>query len=146
MSVSSSEVLEFNADQALFSGQLQGMVAVVHENERPLRGLAGLLDWRFHGAISRIIKAEALTGNTGECAYIPVVHANKTYHLILAGGGIAPAPGKRTRPTNETLRILRKNIASAGISRIGISLSDFGNISAEHLAKHFKDVPHWIVQ
>lgn len=38
----------------------------VAEDERPLTGLAGLLDWRLAGALTRLVLGGALTGSAGE--------------------------------------------------------------------------------
>jgi len=64
--------LEMDADLALFGDQIQGVVVLCYENERPLQGLAGLLDWRFRGELSRAIQRGVLTGKSGECVYLPI--------------------------------------------------------------------------
>jgi hypothetical protein len=151
------DLIEHAPEQALFSSlpaSLNGLVATFHTNERPLQGLAGLLDWHFHGAISSYLRAGAMSGEVGECAYLPLslpvkdAHGQpgRLFHIILAGGGSSAAPGKRQEPDESTYTSLRKNILSLKIERLGISQSDFGNVSRETLAKHFKEVPLWIVR
>lgn len=44
----------------------------VFEDERPLRGLAGLLDWRLAGRLSRLAKETFLRGDAGEVLALPV--------------------------------------------------------------------------
>lgn len=152
------DLVELAPEHALFSS-LDGIVAIFHTNERPLQGLAGLLDWHFHGAISSYLRAGAMSGELGECAYLPLslpVHApsfkdpqgkpTRTFHVLLAGGGSSPAPGKRQELDEQTYTVLKKNILSLKIPRLGISQSDFGNASRESLARHFKEVPLWIVR
>src|SRR3954465_8128541 len=89
--------LDLEAEPALFSVEtpLTGMVASFHENERPLQGLAGLLDWRLDGEISRFLRAGGLSGRPGECAYLPVTHAGRTLHVVLVGAGRSHLPGER---------------------------------------------------
>lgn len=41
------------------------------EDERPLRGMAGLLDWRLAARITRHIEGGALTGELGEIVLLP---------------------------------------------------------------------------
>lgn len=43
----------------------------VFVDDRPLRGAAGLLDWRLAGRISRLIKAGRFSGVTGEALLLP---------------------------------------------------------------------------
>ena len=128
-----------DADLALFNGQIQGLVATFRSGERPLTGLAGLLDWRFQGAISQCLKQGALTGNEGECVYFPVTRRGTTYHLILAGIG-SQAKGAGPLPA-ETLRVLKKNLASLKIANIGFSRSDLGGVSDDYFSKNLKGIP-----
>ncbi len=139
------ELVEQAPEHALFSA-LDGMVATFYTNERPLQGLAGLLDWHFHGAISTYLRAGAMSGEAGECAYLPLTLAGRVFHVLLAGGGASPAPGKRQEPDAETYTALKKNILSLKIPRLGISQSDFGNASRDSITRHFKEVPLWIVR
>jgi len=146
------DLVDLAPEQALFSS-LDGIVATFHTNERPLQGLSGLLDWYFHGAISAYLRAGAMSGEAGECAYLPLSlpvkdsqgKPGRVFHVLLAGGGSSPAPGKRQEPDEKTYATLRKNILSLKIPRLGISQTDFGNASRDTLARHFKEVPLWIV-
>lgn len=150
------DLIELAPEQALFSSTdpLDGFVATFHTNERPLQGLAGVLDWHFHGAISNYLRAGAMSGEAGECAYLPLSlpvkdaegKPGRLFHIILAGAGASSAPGKRQELDSKTYTTLSKNIQSLKIARLGISQSDFGNASRESLAQHFKEVPLWIVR
>jgi len=147
------ELADLAPEHALFSS-LDGMVATFHTNERPLQGLAGLLDWHFHGAISSYLRAGAMSGKAGECAYLPLHlpvsgardKPGRVFHILLAGGGASSSPGKRQELDEQTYTTVKKNILSLKIPRLGISQSDFGNASRESLARHFKEVPLWIVR
>jgi hypothetical protein len=153
------DLIELAPEQALFGspgshGALDGFVATFHTNERPLQGLAGILDWHFHGAISNFLRAGAMSGEVGECAYLPLslpvkdAHGKpgRVFHIILAGAGASASPGKRQELDDKTYTALKKNILSLKIERLGVSRSDFGNATREFLAKHFKEVPLWIVR
>ena len=115
-----------NADEALFTRKVEGLVAACYENERPLHGLAGLLDWRFDGAISDCIRAGAISGKAGECVYFPIQRAGALYHLILVGAGTTSAPGKREGLPAATVRALRKNLDTLKIAEFGLSRQDLG--------------------
>jgi hypothetical protein len=43
----------------------------VAEDERPLKGAAGYLDWRLCGALSHILIDRFFTGSPGDCLLIP---------------------------------------------------------------------------
>jgi len=137
--------LEMDADRALFYGKIQGLVVAFHENERPLGGLIGLLDWRFHGAISYCVRAGAISGKSGECTYMPFERNGRVYHIFLAGAGPLPASGKRAVLPEPILKNLAKNIAALRLQDIGVSSSDFGGLSEDTLTKQLKGVPLWIV-
>lgn len=133
-------------DLALFEGKIEGIVAACYANERPLRGLAGLLDWRFGGLISDCIRRGVITGAVGECVYLPVKKRQKSYHLFLIGCGHTPAPGRRDGVPEQALAKLSTNLSAMRFSPIGISQQDFGGETKDFFNKHFKGVPVWIVQ
>ncbi len=138
-------MLELDGDRALFEGKIQGIVATCYVDERPLRGLAGLLDWRFQGLISRCLRAGAITGRAGECAYVPVTRHGNTFHVFIVGAGHLPDSGKRQPIPAETLIPLRKNLSSLRIGSIGFSKSDFGNPGEEYFNRHFKGITFSVV-
>ena len=142
----SSLQTEMNPDRALFEGKIEGIVATCYANERPLRGLAGLLDWRFGGMISDCIRKGIITGAVGECVYLPVKKRQKSYHLFLVGCGHTPSPGMRKGVPEQALEKLRTNLSSIQLNPIGISQQDFGGEDKEYFNRNFKGVPVWIVQ
>jgi hypothetical protein len=144
MSKSQNYLLEVDAERALFEGKVHGLAVAFYQNERPPRGLSGVLDWYFQGAISQYIRSGAISGKIGECTYFPCHRNGSTYHIILAGAGIASRPGKRDPLPEDTFKTLHKNLASLGIEKIGISKSDFGNIPPDSLVRQLKGVPLWI--
>jgi len=139
------EHLEMDADPALFAGRLHGVVATFYENERPLQGLAGLLDWRFQGALSAYLRQGAVSGKAGECVYVPVAKNGRLFHLILVGGGRAPDWGTRNALTEESLAPLRKNLQSLKLDRMGVSRKDFGGGEDTWFNRAFKGVSFCLV-
>jgi hypothetical protein len=123
-----------DAERALFEGRVHGLVAVITPGERPLQGLAGSLDWRFQGAISRCLENGFLTGQTGECAYVPLTRAGTTYHLLLVGSN------ERGPVPQDSIKALKKNIASLKLSRLGISRGDWNAASDDFFSKNLKGV------
>ena len=47
------------------------VACAIWQDERPFRGLAGLLDWRLAGRLSALAKARFLTGERGEVLLVP---------------------------------------------------------------------------
>ena len=139
------QVLDIDPDRALFAGEIQGLVSLVFQNERPLSGLSGLLDWKFAGAISSYIRAGVITGEVGQCVYVPISRREAIYHVFLLGAGATPAPGARDKVPPESLRILQKNLAGLRLEKLGISRRDLGIFSDEYLAKQLKGCNLWIV-
>lgn len=72
------------------------LVASVTEDERPVRGLAGLLDWRMNGRISGLLGNGFATGKLGEVLLIPGKPRLPFDKVILFGLGRAVDFGDRT--------------------------------------------------
>lgn len=47
------------------------LVLPVFRDDRPLRGAAGLADWRLCGKLSRLLKTKRATGDAGETMMLP---------------------------------------------------------------------------
>jgi hypothetical protein len=47
------------------------VACAVYSDERPMRGLAGLLDWRLAGRVSRLAKERFVSGEAGEIVCMP---------------------------------------------------------------------------
>ena len=139
------KLLEMEPDRALFEGKLQGLIATFYENERPLRGLAGLLDWRLGGILSRAIRIGALTGRTGECGYVPFSRNGHTYHLLLLGGGQLSRYARRGLVPDDSFAALKKNLQGLKLGEIGLSRSDFGGLADDYLDRQLEGAAFWIV-
>jgi hypothetical protein len=145
--------LNMTVDQAFFPAErrsIEGIIVSIYQNERPLAGLAGLLDWRFRGAISHHVRAGFITGKEGECVYLPLSARGQTYHLLLVGAGTANQAGDRGALPALSVSTLKKNLLSLRLPKIGISRSDFENQhnrnSFEQLLQNLKGLPLWTIQ
>lgn len=125
-----------NVLDPFFSGEIEGLVVTCYENERPLQGLAGKLDWYFAGSISQALRSGTIVGKPGECAYMPLSRGGRTYHTLVIGAGSTPQAGKRTRVPDESLRILKKNLTTLGLDPVGVSRSDFGDVDDDFFMRH----------
>jgi hypothetical protein len=68
---------------------LPGALALgVFTDERPLRGAAGLCDWRLCGRLSRLLRADRLSGREDEVVLLPPARARLPFsRLVLFGMG-----------------------------------------------------------
>jgi len=63
------------------------LILTFFRDERPLRGAAGLADWRLCGRLSRLIKLGRIRGERGETLLMPPGHRLPYRRLILFGLG-----------------------------------------------------------
>lgn len=103
------------SEQAFFEGECRVLVATIHEDERPLQGLAGLLDWRLRGAISQFVRRGVVTGKTGEVVYLPWqlagrAESERLRHVLLLGVGFLPENGRRRALPPPALAALERSL------------------------------------
>jgi hypothetical protein len=100
----------------------QALVLSFFTDERPLRGVAGLCDWRLSGRISRLLKAGKICGGRGEVTLVPPAGKRLPFErLLLFGLGESDYP----RPFGEAeyraaVQHIRAVTHRAGIRRYAI--------------------------
>jgi Cytosol aminopeptidase family, N-terminal domain len=57
--------------RSLDASGVELLACTVFEDQRPMRGAAGLLDWRLAGRLSRLAKQGFLAGELGEVVFVP---------------------------------------------------------------------------
>ncbi len=106
-------------------GQLDGLdgaVAVVFQDERPLIGLAARADWRLNGFLSRLLVDNRFTGERGEWLLVHTQARLPFTHLFLVGLG---RKGDRTTANSRrALEGVAGKVALAGIHRLAIDLTE----------------------
>jgi hypothetical protein len=70
------------------------LALLVFEDERPLRGLAGFVDWRLCGALSRILLGGRFSGAQGDALLFPVVGRLTGERVFCFGAGRKAELGK----------------------------------------------------
>jgi len=82
-------------------------VAALVGAERPLAGLAALLDWRMAGAVSRAIRAGTVTPEHGEALLLPTQGRLRAPRLFLFGVD-DPSPRSVTLAVRHACEALRR--------------------------------------
>jgi cytosol aminopeptidase family protein len=104
-------------DQAA-SGDL--VAAGFYQDVRPLRGAAGLLDWRFDGRLSALIVAGGMTGALGEQLLMPS-NRRLPWRLMLAVGLGPSAELDEPRAAQAMQRVLG-TMRGMGLARLTLAL------------------------
>jgi hypothetical protein len=125
--------------EALDSVSVDSLCVFVSEDERPLKGLAGYVDWRMCGALSRVLRNGFFTGMQDDCLLLP------TEGRLAMGRVFAVGCGRTQRYTAEALgqvlasaaRILtRANVQAVALELPGVSTLDEG-VRASALLSQF---------
>jgi hypothetical protein len=91
-----------------------------------------VLDWRTRGAISRAIRAGAITGDAGEVAYLPVERHGRVLNILLVGAGPVTQTGQAPLPS-ESIAALKRNLSTLGLRKVGLSRAEFHESDQKHL-------------
>lgn len=69
------------------SKSIDALALSFFEDERPLHGVAGLVDWRLCGRVSRLVKAGRVSGKSGDSVMMPAGRRLPFRRLFLFGLG-----------------------------------------------------------
>lgn len=111
----------------------------VYRDERPLTGLAGLLDWRLAGRLSRLAKQGFLLGDVGELVALPVRPRLPFDKLLVAGLG--PRAAFEDAAFRAVLERTLDGLDGLNVKRAIVELPGRGDdaISAERAAELLLD-------
>lgn len=105
---------------------IQALGATLYQNERPLHGTAGLVDWHFPRVISDFIRSGAISGRSGELVCVPVTYRDRPIRVFLLGNGENTQPGDRPKVTESGLRALGDQVLKLRIETLALDARDFG--------------------
>lgn len=88
-------------------------------DERPLRGAAGLADWRLGGRLSRLLRSGKLSGKLGETTMLPPARGRLTFPRVFLFG-LGDSAGFDEARFREAVRRIRAVIAKAGVKRYAV--------------------------
>lgn len=98
------------------------VVVSCFQNDRPLRGEAGRIDWRLCGAVSALLERGAIRGAAGEAALLPTFGRLRAQRVLLLGLG--PSQGfspldVKAAARDAVLRLGRLRVQSAAFTLPG---------------------------
>ncbi len=99
------------------------LVAPFFSDERPLKGVAGLADWRLCGRLSRLFSIQRVTGEFGETTLLPASRVGFA-KLVLLGLGIAQEFNEER--FCSAMRLIERVAAELGSQRIALALPGRG--------------------
>lgn len=98
--------------------ETEALIVGFHEDVRPLKGVAGELDWLLCGALSTLILTNKISGSLGETALVTSQGKVSAQKIFLVG------LGPRAGLSRETLRSAARNAAvsalGAGVRKAAI--------------------------
>lgn len=108
---------------ALVAGTLvaDALVVTLFSDERPLRGAAGLADWRLCGRLSRLVRSGRFTGARGESLLLPPARRRLPFERVVMFGLGASDEFEETHYRFEVRR-MREVLERAQLRRYFVQL------------------------
>lgn len=118
---------------------LDGAVAVVWQDQRPLRGLAARADWRLNGFLSRLVIGDKFVGKAGDWLLVHTQGRLPFSHLFLVGLGRTEEHGKER--AKAALEGIAGKVALAGLHAFAVDLDEVtgGYLDADEAMVTFLD-------
>jgi len=116
--------------EALDTVEAEDLVVGLFEDERPLRGVAGLLDWRLCGLLSRYLQEPRFTGVFDERVLMPGAGRVAPKRLFLFGLGARKRYSETMKKVAEWAPGVLK---SAGCEHLALALPGPSRVIASHV-------------
>lgn len=98
----------------------EAMVVPVHEDERPLRGATGLIDWRLCGRVSQLVVRGRVTGREGERVLLPTASRLVFDKVVLVGAG--PSEGFEALRARRVFAAMLEALDGLRVRRAALAL------------------------
>jgi hypothetical protein len=99
-------------------GAPETLVLPFFADERPLRGAAGLCDWRLCGRLSRLLQSSRVAGKWGETTLYPPGRRLPFQRLLMVGLG--PADRFDEKAARDASRLIADKMAKLGQTRYAL--------------------------
>lgn len=109
--------------------EADAVLAGFYEDVRPLKGVAGALDWVLCGALSRLVIDGKVRGALGDVALLTAngkVHASKVFLV-----GFGPRHGAAADALRTAARTMASSAVSAGVARAILDCFPLGGTPAD---------------
>lgn len=101
---------------------LDGAVAVVYQDDRPMRGTGAHADWRLNGFLSRLLQGGKFAAEAGEWLLVHTQNRLPFTHLFLVGMG---RRGQRdAKLVRQAIEGIAAKVALAGLHAFAIDLTE----------------------
>ena len=123
-------------------------------DERPMRGFAGLLDWRLGGRLSALLKSEFLRGDLGETLLVPGKPWLPFEKVLVVGLGLKSEFGDATFRRSvmtiaaalEGMKVRRAVVELPGRASDAIEPERAVSLALDYLAPSREHDAWWIVE
>ena len=113
------------------------LVVPLFEDQRPLAGPVGVVDWRLDGALTRMILAGELTGKTGERLALQTNAKFAAPWVLLSGSG--PWQTLDRAKYLQMIERLLKTAAKAGIEEVALCLPPAEHVDPPELERMVRE-------
>jgi hypothetical protein len=113
----------------------------VWSDVRPLRGVAGLVDWRLNGHLSDRLREERFAGDRGERLLLPTRRLPWKAVLALGLGSTRDFEDQRFGEALDTAFAVMKGLGAATLAA-GLPGRDTGKVDPERAATLFRQSAH----
>ena len=117
-----------------------GYLLFIAEDERPLQGLAGLVDWRLAGGLSRLIEAGAFDGREKERTLASP--DGRTRVLVF---GLGPSASITRERLDVAACAAAEAITRARLGRVAVGVPDEPAQARDVLRRHLRGVASDVV-
>lgn len=101
---------------------VDGAIAAVYQDQRPLGGLAGRADWRLNGFLSKLVMGDRFTGDPGDWLLVHTQGRLPFTHLFLVGMG--KKAERSAAGSRRALKDVATKVALAGVHSLALDLTE----------------------
>ena len=116
---------------------LDALCLFVGEDDRPLKGAAGYVDWRLAGALSRVLMQEFFVGAAGDCLLLPSNGRIAIPRIFACGAG--PSNGFGPERLREILSDAAVRLDRAKIRSVALEVPGAGAVPDEERSRAVKE-------